>query len=89
MTFTSWWRAPATTPFLPVESIVCRRWIQSVPEDDLRVSFYVRFVVRDQSGIVGEICQVFGEKQINVSEIWQLEHTEDELGLACRGREGR
>ena len=66
------------TPFLPVESIV--PGAASVrPEDELRASFYVRFVVRDQSGIVGEICQVFGDKQINVSEIWQLEHTEEEL----------
>ncbi len=66
------------TPFLPVESIV--PGVGSVrPEDELRASFYVRFVVRDQSGIVGEICQVFGDKQINVSEIWQLEHTEEEL----------
>ena len=67
------------TPFLPADSIVSE--IGAVrPEDDLKASFYVRFVVRDQSGIVGEICQVFGEKQINVSEIWQLEHTEEELG---------
>ena len=66
------------TPFLPVESIVPE--VRSVrPEDDLRASFYVRFVVRDQSGIVGDICQIFGEKQINVSEIWQLEHNGEEL----------
>ncbi|MDE0033021.1 MAG: homoserine dehydrogenase [Deltaproteobacteria bacterium] len=66
------------TPFLPVESIVSE--VDSVlPEDELRASFYVRFVVRDQSGIVGDICQVFGEKQINVAEIWQLEHGADEL----------
>ena len=65
-------------PFLPVASIVSG--VSSVlPEDDLRASFYVRFVVRDQSGIVGDICQIFGEKQINVSEIWQLDHDEEEL----------
>ena len=65
-------------PFLPVASIVSG--VRSVrPEDDLRASFYVRFVVRDQSGIVGDICQIFGEKQINVSEIWQLDHDEEEL----------
>lgn len=65
-------------PFLPMESVVSG--VESVrPEDDLRASFYVRFVVRDQSGIVGDICQVFGEKQINVSEIWQLDHSEEEL----------
>ena len=65
-------------PFLPVASIVSG--VSSVrPEDDLRASFYVRFVVRDQSGIVGDICQIFGAKQINVSEIWQLDHDEEEL----------
>ncbi len=76
------------TPFLPVESIVSE--VDSVrPEDDLRASFYVRFVVRDQSGIVGEICQIFGEKQINVSEIWQLEHGAEELeSLADAGQGG-
>ncbi len=74
-------------PFLPVESIVSG--VSSVcPEDDLRASFYVRFVVRDQSGIVGEICQVFGEKQINVSEIWQLEHTTEELESLVGTRQG-
>ncbi len=66
------------SPFLPVESI--RSGVDSVrPEDDLRASFYVRFVVRDQSGIVGELCEIFGDKQINVSEIWQLDHGEEEL----------
>lgn len=66
------------TPFLPVDSIVPK--VDAVcPEDDLRASFYVRFVVRDQSGIVGDICQILGDGQINVSEIWQLEHGEDEM----------
>ena len=76
------------TPFLPVESIV--PGVDSVrSEDDLRASFYVRFVVRDQSGIVGELCQVFGDKQINVSEIWQLEHGAEELeSLVVAGKGG-
>ncbi len=76
------------TPFLPVESIV--PGVDSVrPEDELRASFYVRFVVRDQSGIVGEICQIFGDKQINVSEIWQLDHGEEELeSLVGAGKGG-
>ena len=65
-------------PFLPVESIVAG--VNAVrPQEDLKASFYVRFVVRDQSGIVGELCQIFGEQRINVSEIWQLQHSEDEL----------
>ena len=59
------------------------------PEDDLTAAFYVRFVVRDQSGIVGDICQIFGENQMDVSEIWQLEHTADELeSLVGTGRGG-
>ena len=75
-------------PFLPVESIV--PGVGSVrPEDDLRASFYVRFVVRDQSGIVGELCQIFGEKRINVSEIWQLEHAGEELESLAGAGKGR
>lgn len=76
------------TPFLPVESIVSG--VNSVrPEDDLRAPFYVRFVVRDQSGIVGELCQILGDKQINVSEVWQLQHSEEELtSLAWAGKGG-
>ena len=76
------------TPFLPVESIV--PGVDSVrAEDDLRASFYVRFVVRDQSGIVGELCQILGDKQINVSEIWQLEHGAEELeSLVGTGKGG-
>lgn len=75
-------------PFLPAESIV--PGVQSVrPEDDLRACFYVRFVVRDQSGIVGELCQIFGEKQINVSEIWQLQHSEEELKSLAETGKGR
>jgi hypothetical protein len=75
-------------PFLPGASMLSD--VHRVrPEDDLRASFYVRFVVRDQSGIVGEICQIFGDKQINVSEIWQLEHTEEELESLVEAGKGR
>ncbi len=75
-------------PFLPVESIV--PGVDAVrPQEDLRASFYVRFVVRDQSGIVGELCQIFGDQRINVSEIWQLQHTEEELeSLVGAGKGG-
>ncbi len=77
------------TPFLPTERIVPE--VGSLQrEDDLRASFYVRFVVQDQSGIVGEICRVFGEKQINIAEIWQLDHSKEELrslvGATTSGR---
>jgi len=75
-------------PFLPAESIVSG--VTSVrPEDELRASFYIRFVVRDQSGIVGELCRIFGEEQINVSEIWQLQHSEEEMeSLVGAGKGG-
>lgn len=52
-------------------------------EDQIAASFYVRFVVRDRAGIVGDICQNFGKAGVNISEIWQLRHAHDELeGLA-------
>lgn len=51
--------------------------------DQIAACFYIRFVVKDRPGIVGDICQTFGKAGINVSEIWQLNHSEDELqGLA-------
>ncbi len=49
------------------------------PEDRITADFYIRFVVKDRSGIVGDICQIFGEKGIDVSEVWQLSHGEEEL----------
>ena len=48
-------------------------------EDQISACFYVRFVVKDQAGIVGDIGQTFGEAGINISEIWQLSHSRDEL----------
>lgn len=52
-------------------------------EDQISACFYIRFVVKDRAGIVGDICQTFGKVGINISEIWQLSHSRDELqGLA-------
>jgi homoserine dehydrogenase len=48
-------------------------------EDKISTGFYVRFIVKDRAGIVGDICQTLGESGINVSEIWQLTHSRDEL----------
>ncbi|HEX9453373.1 MAG TPA: homoserine dehydrogenase [Candidatus Binatia bacterium] len=48
-------------------------------EDDIEVPFYVRFVVKDRSGIVGDIGQTFGRLGVNISEIWQLRHVEEEI----------
>ena len=41
--------------------------------------FYVRFVVKDRAGIVGDIGRVFGRIGVNISEIWQLRHVEEEI----------
>lgn len=49
------------------------------PEDDIDVPFYVRFVVKDHAGIVGDIGQAFGRVGVNISEIWQLRHVDDEI----------
>jgi homoserine dehydrogenase len=49
------------------------------PEDRITAYFYVRFIVKDESGIVGDICQIFGGEGINISEVWQLSHSEEEL----------
>jgi hypothetical protein len=43
------------------------------------VPFYVRFVVQDRAGIVGDIGRVFGRIGVNISEIWQLRHVEEEI----------
>jgi homoserine dehydrogenase len=50
---------------------------------DLDGSFYVRFLVKDRAGIIGNIGETFGREGVNISEIWQLAHSQDELkGLA-------
>jgi homoserine dehydrogenase len=49
------------------------------PEHEIDGSFYVRFIVRDRAGIVGDIGQTFGRLRVNISEIWQLRHSEEEL----------
>ncbi|HEY2989636.1 MAG TPA: homoserine dehydrogenase [Candidatus Binatia bacterium] len=58
-------------------------------EDEIAACFYIRFVVKDRAGIVGDICQTLGKAGINISEIWQLSHSREELeGLARRYRIG-
>jgi homoserine dehydrogenase len=46
---------------------------------ELEGSFYVRFLVKDRAGIIGDIGQTFGREGVNISEIWQLTHNQDEL----------
>lgn len=54
------------------------------PEDKISAGFYVRFIVKDRAGIVGDICQTLGEAGINISEIWQLSHGRDDLAELAR-----
>jgi homoserine dehydrogenase len=48
------------------------------PENEIAGSFYIRFVVKDRAGIVGDIGQTFGRLGVNISEIWQLKHSDEE-----------
>jgi homoserine dehydrogenase len=48
-------------------------------ENDIVGSFYLRFIVKDRAGIVGDIGRTFGRIGVNISEIWQLRHSEEEL----------
>jgi homoserine dehydrogenase len=54
------------------------------PQDDLEGSFYVRFVVNDRAGIVGDIGQTFGGLGVNIAEIWQLKHSLEECEALAR-----
>jgi homoserine dehydrogenase len=53
--------------------------LQLQAEDDNHGSFYLRFIVKDRAGIVGDIGQTFGRIGVNIAEIWQLRHSEEEL----------
>src|SRR6266545_653309 len=48
-------------------------------EDEIDGSFYLRFIVKERAGIVGDIGQTFGRIGINIAEIWQLRHGDEEL----------
>ena len=64
-------------------SLVERGVLSVQAEDQISACFYIRFIVKDRAGIVGDICQTLGGAGINISEIWQLSHSLDELeGLA-------
>jgi homoserine dehydrogenase len=53
-------------------------------QDDIDGSFYVRFIVKDRPGIVGDIGQTFGAMGVNIAEIWQLRHSNEELQELAR-----
>jgi homoserine dehydrogenase len=65
--------------FSGVPSLIPPGTLTLQAEDDIDLPFYVRFVVKDHAGIVGDIGQAFGRIGVNISEIWQLRHVDDEL----------
>lgn len=65
--------------FSGVPSLIAPGTLRLQPEDEIDSPFYVRFVVKDRAGIVGDIGKTFGRIGVNISEIWQLRHVEEEL----------
>ncbi len=70
--------------FTGLPSLVQPGTLALQPQDDIDGSFYVRFIVKDRAGIVGDIGQTFGGLGVNIAEIWQLRHSEDELQALAR-----
>jgi hypothetical protein len=70
--------------FTGLPSLVQPGTLALQPQDDIDGSFYVRFIVKDRAGIVGDIGQTFGRLGVNIAEIWQLRHSEDELQALAR-----
>jgi homoserine dehydrogenase len=73
-----------TAWFTGLPSLVQPGTLALQPQDDIDGSFYVRFIVKDRPGIVGDIGQTFGDLGVNIAEIWQLRHSEDELQALAR-----
>jgi homoserine dehydrogenase len=65
--------------FFGLPCLVPRGSLRVQPQDEVSGSFYIRFVVKDRAGIVGDIGQMFGSIGVNISEIWQLRHSDEEL----------
>jgi homoserine dehydrogenase len=67
-----------------VPSMIGARALKIQPQSEIRESFYVRFIVKDRAGIVGDIGQTFGRLGVNISEIWQLKHSDEECESLVR-----
>jgi homoserine dehydrogenase len=64
--------------FTGFPSLVPEGTLKIQPVEEIAGPFYVRFIVKDRAGIVGDIGQTFGRLEVNISEIWQLRHNEEE-----------
>jgi homoserine dehydrogenase len=64
--------------FAGLPSLVTEGTLKIQPAEEIEGPFYVRFIVKDRAGIVGDIGQTFGRLEVNISEIWQLRHSEEE-----------
>ncbi|MDP9130323.1 MAG: hypothetical protein M3N35_08055, partial [Candidatus Binatota bacterium] len=71
--------ARGTRQFSGAPSLIPAGTLKLQREEEIDVPFYVRFVVKDRAGIVGDIGKTFGRTGVNISEIWQLRHVEAEL----------
>jgi homoserine dehydrogenase len=64
--------------FAGLPSLAPEGTLKIQPAEEIEGPFYVRFIVKDRAGIVGDIGQTFGRLEVNISEIWQLRHSEEE-----------
>jgi homoserine dehydrogenase len=65
--------------FSGMPSLIAPGTLKLQREDEIAGSFYLRLVVKDRAGIVGDIGRTFGRIGVNISEIWQIRHTQEEV----------
>ncbi|HHT9104742.1 MAG TPA: homoserine dehydrogenase [Candidatus Wujingus californicus] len=52
-------------------------------------AYYVRFLVKNETGLVGKITKKFGENNIHIREVLQLDHTANEIDEMIWGDENK